>query len=418
MRINRDNYESFLVDYTEGTLSAETMQKVKNFLLQNPEIQDEFDLFSSDILETSNDIFSNKNILKDIPFEKTSSSSEYFQQLCVNFVDEMLPENEMSFFKKLVSNNVEKQKELNLFAKTKLQVEKVQFNEKLLLKKDVFTHIITNDNFEEYCVASVEGWLDLNALTALNNFITDNKTKKSELDLYYKTKLTPDFSITYPDKSKIKYFSILTPTIKKYFSLISASAAIIVFALLVFNTLTVVDETQLAGHISNKVETDFIEQTAANNNREVSNQKVVNENKMGTILYDPFVFEKIKPIKKQLVVNESNQSRILVDPIISIKIQKIECPKCYQQFDDKELVISSINKNYSTKTLNKNTQKNTYEEIIKDNVKAIAEAGLTRVNNKFKNGRLKVKKNDAGDKTLIAFNSKYFSISTNVKSRN
>lgn len=418
MRINKDNYESFLVDYTEGILSAKIMQEVDDFLLLNPDIKAEFDLFNSEAIEVSSSSYSDKESLKNIPYEKTLASSDSFQQLCIDYVDNQMNENEYLFFEKLISGDKDKKKELELFEKTKLQSENVQFNEKLFLKRNITSHIITNDNFEEYCVASMEGWLDLNALTTLNNFIDDNPNKKAELDLFYKTKLNPDSSIVYPDKSKIKRFTILTPAFKKYLSVVSAAAAIIVFTLMIFNTNTVDDKSQLTGHILNKVETELLKNPISENKKEVSGQKGINEDKKEGILHDPFGFEKINSSNSQIAINEPIPTRIIVEPIASIKIDKIECPPCNQVFENKKLAKNSIRKDFSDLNSENNNQKNTYEEIIKENVKTIAQTGLTRMNNKLKNGRLKVKKNDAGDKTLIAFNSKYFSISTNVKSRN
>jgi hypothetical protein len=48
---------------------------------------------------------------------------------------------------------------------------------------------------------------------------------------------------------------------------------------------------------------------------------------------------------------------------------------------------------------------------------AIAQAGITGFN-KITNSELKVEKNQDGDKTKIAFNSKYFSFSTQVNKKN
>lgn len=344
MRINRDNYELFLVNYTEGTLSADIIQEVEDYLMQNPDIKEEFDLFNSDILETSNAVFANKKNLKGIPYDKTTAPSEYFQQLCVDYIDGELPKNEQLFFKKLIATDVKKQKELTLFAKTKL---------------------------------------------------------------------TPDFSIVYPDKNRIKRFTILTPTFKKYFSVFSAVAAIIIFALMIFNTSTVNDKIQLAGHTSNNTDTEFID-----NKLKKSEQTVINKVKKEKILHDPLGFKKINSNNNQITISKPIQTRIVIKPIVLIKIKKIECPSYNLILENKQLAINSVNKNFKASTLEKNMQNNTNEETVKSKVIAIAQTNFIRINNKLKNGRLKVKKNNAGDKTLIAFNSKYFSISTNVKSRN
>ena len=249
MRINRDNYESFLVDYTDGALSAKEMREVDDFLCQNPDIKREFELFNSDAIELE-DVFIDKTNLKSIPFEKTGAKSDTFQQLCVNYIDNLQSDSEKQFFNELVINDTEKVEELNLYLKTKLPIESALFNEKLLIKKGTYQHNITDDNFEEYCVASVDGWLDFEGLTKLNKFIADNPSKKVELDLFYKTKISPDLSIIYPDKLKIKRFKLLTTRVKKYLAVVSSVAAILVFSLLVFNTSTVDNQKLLGTNVS------------------------------------------------------------------------------------------------------------------------------------------------------------------------
>ncbi len=63
-RINKHNYESYLIDMMEGNLSASLTEELMAFLDDNPEIRQEFEEFENVILEPEQVSFKNKNRLK------------------------------------------------------------------------------------------------------------------------------------------------------------------------------------------------------------------------------------------------------------------------------------------------------------------------------------------------------------------
>ena len=418
MRINRNNYESFLVDYFEGVLSAKMKQEVENFLLLNPDIKEEFEIYSGELIEISEVSFPEKENLKKIPFEQTSVSSDYFQQLCIGHIEGLLPEYDEKFLSSLIKNDKQKQKELTAFEKTKLIIEKETFNEKILLKQAHITHKVTHDNFEEYCIACMEGWLDQAGLIELNSYLAQNRTQKRVLDIYYKTRLIPDLTIVYPYKSKIKRFSILSPTIKKYISIASSVAAILVLSFMVYYTYTIDDKTQLSGNVSAlRIEKNNVEPTK----NLISKQEVVDTNieeQNESILADPFGYKKINGKINEKSANESRKNAISIDPMQPKQIGKIECQPCDQNLNNKLLATANIiafeAKNIPKEEVNIATPESNVTETP---AWAIAQAGISGFN-KITNSELKVEKNQDGDKTKIAFNSKYFSFSTQVNKKN
>ncbi len=56
-KINKYNYEAFLLDFAEGQLSAQDTEALFDFLAQHPEYQSDFDVFTQDIKLTSDDVF-------------------------------------------------------------------------------------------------------------------------------------------------------------------------------------------------------------------------------------------------------------------------------------------------------------------------------------------------------------------------
>jgi len=415
MRINRENYESFLVDYAEGILSAALMQEVKSFLLLNPDIQEEFDLFNNEVVENITIRFDAKERLKKIPFQKTTVSSDYFQQLCVAHIEGLLSKKERAFLVELTKEDELKKRELQLFEKTKLIVDNLNFNEKLLLKQPEIIHNITDTNIEEYCVACIEGWLDQKGLVALNSFIAANPKYKKTIDIYNKTRLTPDLSIVYPDKRTIKRFSVLSPSFKKVVSLVASAAAIVVFGFMVFYSSTLNNTSHLTSNVSSPI----IHENTIDSNREETDTSETQENKTiekkSKIFHDPFGFTKISGTQEQ--ITKANTERINVNPIKPIGVSQIECLPCKQLFEDRTMILKASNNHQNLKANNENNQRT--HENISDNSKVwqIAQAGITGIN-KFTNAELSVQKDESMKKTKIEFQSKYFSFSTNVNRKN
>ncbi len=410
MRINRDNYESFLVDYSEGILPTKLRQEVERFLLLNPDIKDEFEMFSTDIGDLKPDVFLDKENLKNIPFQETTASSDYFQQLCVAYIDGLLPEYERNFLEELIKKDDEKKKEFTAFKKTKLVVENEIFNEKILLKQGAFVHNINDANFEEYCIACMEGWLDHKGLLELNNYIKQHPSKKRVLDIYFKTLLTPDLSIVYPDKRKIKRFSVLSPSFKKVISVASSIAAIVVLGLMIFYTTTIDDKTELLGNVAVnqiKKEQKTIEPIAL----KVDAQLPTVEQPKESLLHDPVVPEKTSVLPAQERINDSTRYGMAVQHMEPIQVTKIECQPCKLQLDNKFLSAYGVDVQPSRNDeLKVNNQENNKDE---SSAWMLAQAGIAGIN-RITNTEIKVEKSKEGNKTIIAFNSKYFAFSTQM----
>ena len=66
MKINRDNYEAYFLDYHEGQLSPEMEKEVLAFVEINPDLMDVFNEFEAVTLVADQDIvFENKNQIKN-----------------------------------------------------------------------------------------------------------------------------------------------------------------------------------------------------------------------------------------------------------------------------------------------------------------------------------------------------------------
>ncbi|NJO92441.1 MAG: hypothetical protein HC831_28335 [Chloroflexia bacterium] len=67
MKINRHNYEEYLIDFMDGNLSAHEVEAVMSFLDSNPDIKAELEELNGDQLMTEDIIFEKKSLLKKEP---------------------------------------------------------------------------------------------------------------------------------------------------------------------------------------------------------------------------------------------------------------------------------------------------------------------------------------------------------------
>jgi hypothetical protein len=123
-KIHIENYEAFLLDWTEGNLSQEDIVLLKQFLEKHPELAVNTEFYES-TLTVSSEKFNQKSALK-----KSLTNDDYIAY----------HEGELSKFKKqeveeFVDTNSHAKKEFELYAKLKLQPQPIVFENKQALKK-------------------------------------------------------------------------------------------------------------------------------------------------------------------------------------------------------------------------------------------------------------------------------------------
>jgi hypothetical protein len=120
MKINRNNYEAFFIDYLEGNLDEKVVDDFIEFLQQNPDLKEELSLFETVSIGQEEITFGKKeNLLK----EKYDIENE-FNQAAIAKLEGDISASEKAEFENYLSAHPEKQKEAELFSKTKLQPDK------------------------------------------------------------------------------------------------------------------------------------------------------------------------------------------------------------------------------------------------------------------------------------------------------
>ncbi|MCG6190724.1 hypothetical protein [Maribellus maritimus] len=127
MKINKNNYESYFVDYLEGNLNEKLVDDFIEFLQQNPELKEELSLFDSVSVVPEKIEFAQKKKL----YKEKYDAENAFNQAAIERLEGEISEKEKKNFEKYLSKRPEKKKEEVLFRYTKLQPdESLVFNKK------------------------------------------------------------------------------------------------------------------------------------------------------------------------------------------------------------------------------------------------------------------------------------------------
>jgi hypothetical protein len=136
MKINRNNYESILIDYLEGNLSALAVAELLLFLEQHPDIKEEFESITGQN-ETSFSLasFGNKQSLKKFS-SSTLVNEDNYTDFLIKRIERDLGELESSELEKFIGFYPPAQKDLLLFEKTILVADnRIVFENKSALKR-------------------------------------------------------------------------------------------------------------------------------------------------------------------------------------------------------------------------------------------------------------------------------------------
>jgi hypothetical protein len=120
MKINRHNYEEYLIDFMDGNLSANEVEAVMSFLESNPDIKAEYEELNGDQLIAEEIIFDKKNLLKKNPISDIEGISK-FEQLSIAKLENEITDVEETVLAELLEKSPQKQYEHQLIQKSKLK---------------------------------------------------------------------------------------------------------------------------------------------------------------------------------------------------------------------------------------------------------------------------------------------------------
>lgn len=132
-RINRNNYEIFFLDYLEGNLDESVLPELKEFIANNPDLEEELSSLNTARLTPDKTSFNDKDRLRKNPVLPENISN--FEELCIACLENDLTPKQKKEFKKFIQHSPRHRKEFETYQKTRLTTEKISFNDKNTLKK-------------------------------------------------------------------------------------------------------------------------------------------------------------------------------------------------------------------------------------------------------------------------------------------
>lgn len=141
MKITRDNYEPFFLDYLEGNLKETMIDQFLDFLEQNPDLKEELQLFDNIHLPEEQVAFSGKQHL----YKSEHDEKPAFEMKTIAYMEGDLKDDERESFETYIAAHPELQKEYNLFGKTRLIADtEIKFPQKHKLYRKSGTIIALN----------------------------------------------------------------------------------------------------------------------------------------------------------------------------------------------------------------------------------------------------------------------------------
>jgi len=138
MQINRENYESYFLDYLEGRLDPSMEKELRGFLGNNPDLCAELKEFDSIRIPATEMDFPDKEYLKDPQLGKLDNPETRFAVFAIAFHEEDLTAHEKRLLEAYLEKNPGKRKELESYGKLFVrQNHNLRFPNKKELKKPV-----------------------------------------------------------------------------------------------------------------------------------------------------------------------------------------------------------------------------------------------------------------------------------------
>ncbi|MCX6320911.1 MAG: hypothetical protein NTX93_03790 [Bacteroidia bacterium] len=132
MKIDRSNYEIWLIDWLDDNLSDLQVEQLKFFLSENPELKEEFDELTSLSLKPSDKTFQHKDHLKKSTSDLSVSQFEY---LCVAYLENDLSAGQQTELNEIIDQDPEKKRTFELIQKMRLAPAGISYKHKSQLIK-------------------------------------------------------------------------------------------------------------------------------------------------------------------------------------------------------------------------------------------------------------------------------------------
>ncbi len=312
MRINKSNYEEYLIDYMDGNLSSELCDELELFLEKYPEIRAEFDGLDEITLHSVESRYEEKeNLLKN--FQDYDADS--LEVLFVKKLEGDLSEEEILLLDELLIQFPEKLQLWNFISQTKLKPECLEYDDKAKLHAYAPIDYSIPSNL---IIGKLEGDLSTAQSTEYEALHKKDEQVRREVLVYSKLKLSAPLDVIYKDKKGLKKGAVILMW-PRYAAAIAAA----VLVLLSFRFYFVSDSGRLADRIQHGLE---LREVVVKQN--VSVGEDLNENKLVAVVKNKSTFPRSNDTKQ----NKPEKSR-------ANKINALESSQLASIVQNKDIVI-------------------------------------------------------------------------------
>lgn len=314
-----------------------------------------------------------------------------YEAFFLDYIEGKMSPAEVAELMAFLANNPDLKAELNNYDAITLAPSANIFIEKDFLKKNVIDIISINEyNFNELCIALLEGDLDTDTENLFEKYLQQNPEKLKEYKQYLKTILEPDKTIVFNEKRKLKHYKLVKHN-GSVFAFVAVAASLLLF-IMAYNILknnnlknqkiAATLSLETASKLTLKKENQERENPATHNAYKVQ-AKIQKHNVQGTLMKeDPKPLKKVEvatlELQKSIILYELETSEFKFKPTlanINMSLQTLPETKIVQN-NDTYLSINEI----AAKEFNKLIEK---QDIIdKDgiNLWALAKSSVNQLN--------------------------------------
>lgn len=232
MKISRENYEQWLIDYMEGNLAPHMAVEVRRFLEDHPDIAEELDgLDEIGLVPVNKDVFPAKEMLFTATSGLPALSEESLDIWLIARLEGDLDSQQLEQLDAWLLSNPDSIKDARLFDLTRLQADTtVTMPSRASLKRTFTQTVIHDDTIGDWLIARLEGETNPQEDKAIAAYIIDHPEAAREEKLIRQSRLQADMSVMYPGKDSLRRFviPIVNQRTGKRFLALAASVIIII----------------------------------------------------------------------------------------------------------------------------------------------------------------------------------------------
>ena len=197
MNINRSNYESWFLDYYEGTLTPGQAEELFAFLDAHPDLRKEFDAFEMIQLDAEDaPVHFDKSVLH----KQTAIDAGNLDEWLISEMEGRLSEEELNRLHDYLHQHPQAKTQRTLFAATRLNTgeEKNPSARLLYAMEPIGAH-----NIDLWLIAEMEGQLPLQQRIQIQEFLRTNPSYIRDRELYASARITDAAPVVFEGKSAL-----------------------------------------------------------------------------------------------------------------------------------------------------------------------------------------------------------------------